>query len=122
MFFGASRVWPTPRRCRHGFNRIARDRAWRVLRKRQPNCRPLAEDDLIDDGDSAFSTQDAARIHAGLDALPPEQREVLVLRFLEEMTYEDIARIVGCQLGTVRSRIHYAKRALRRALEKEPLK
>jgi RNA polymerase sigma-70 factor (ECF subfamily) len=102
--------------------RIARDRSWRVLRKRRPTHRPLAEDDLIDDGDSVFSLEEAARIHTGLDVLPPEQREVLVLRFLEEMTYEDIARIVDCQLGTVRSRIHYAKRALRRALEKEPLK
>jgi RNA polymerase sigma-70 factor (ECF subfamily) len=36
------------------------------------------------------------------------------------MTYEEIAGVVGCQLGTVRSRIHYGKRALRRALEKEP--
>jgi RNA polymerase sigma-70 factor (ECF subfamily) len=34
------------------------------------------------------------------------------------MTYEDIARVVGCPPGTVRSRIHYAKRALRRLLER----
>jgi RNA polymerase sigma-70 factor (ECF subfamily) len=44
---------------------------------------------------------------------------VLVLRFLEEMTYEQIASVVGCQLGTVRSRIHYGKQALRRALEQD---
>jgi RNA polymerase sigma-70 factor (ECF subfamily) len=58
------------------------------------------------------------RIHAALDELPPEQREVLVLRFLEEMSYEEIARVVGCQLGTVRSRIFYGKRALRQVLER----
>ena len=52
-----------------------------------------------------------------MDLLGPEHREVLVLRFLEEMSYEDIARVAGCELGTVRSRLHYAKRALRRALE-----
>jgi RNA polymerase sigma-70 factor (ECF subfamily) len=34
------------------------------------------------------------------------------------MTYDDIARVTGCQLGTVRSRLHYAKRALRRVLER----
>jgi RNA polymerase sigma-70 factor (ECF subfamily) len=99
--------------------RIARDRAWRVLRKRRPNDRPLVEDDLAEDDDNGFAAEDAERIHAGLDRLAPEHREVLVLRFLEGMTYEAIAGVVGCQLGTVRSRIHYAKRALRRALEQE---
>jgi RNA polymerase sigma-70 factor (ECF subfamily) len=99
--------------------RIARDRVWRTFRKRRPKQRPLVEEDVIDDGDAGFSSEDAQGIHAALDTLASEHREVLVLRFLEEMTYEDIAHVVGCQLGTVRSRIHYAKRALRRALEQE---
>jgi RNA polymerase sigma-70 factor (ECF subfamily) len=100
--------------------RIARDRAWRILRRKHRHCRPLMECDRIDDYDAAFSIEEAARVHAGLDTLSPDQREVLVLRFLEELSYEDIARIVGCPVGTVRSRIHYAKGALRRALDKEP--
>jgi len=41
-----------------------------------------------------------------------------VLRFLEEMTYEDIARVVDDPVGTIRSRLHYAKRALRGILER----
>jgi RNA polymerase sigma-70 factor (ECF subfamily) len=40
-----------------------------------------------------------------------------VLRYIEAMSYEDIAKVAGCPLGTVRSRLHHAKRALRRALE-----
>ena len=45
-----------------------------------------------------------------------------MLRFLEDMSYGEIARVVGCQLGTVRSRIHYGKQALKSALTKdEPL-
>jgi RNA polymerase sigma-70 factor (ECF subfamily) len=100
--------------------RVARARAFRALRRRRPPHRPLAEADLADgaadEGD--FSPDDAARIHAALDGLAPEHRGVLVLRFLEDMTYEDIARVAGCRLGTVRSRLHYAKRALRRALER----
>jgi RNA polymerase sigma-70 factor (ECF subfamily) len=100
--------------------RIARDRAWRMLRGKQRNSRPLMESDWIDVNDTTFPIEEAARVHAGLGALPPDQREVLVLRFLEELSYEDIARIVGCPVGTVRSRIHYAKGALRRALDKEP--
>jgi RNA polymerase sigma-70 factor (ECF subfamily) len=100
--------------------RIARDRAFGRLRKSHHDPQPLDEANVVDlaaaDEDD-FSPEDAQRIHAALDSLPPEQREVLVLRFLEEMNYEDIARVVGCQLGTVRSRIHYGKRALRRALK-----
>ena len=98
--------------------RLARDRAFRDLRARRSYL-PLKELDFIEEagGTNDFSTEDAARIHHALDALLPEHREVLVLRFIESMTYEQIAGIVGCQLGTVRSRLHYAKRALRRVIE-----
>ena len=98
--------------------RIARDRAFRTVRQ-QRNHRPLVEADIPTVGDDGeeFSAADAEAIHLALDTLPPEHREVLVLRFLEEMSYEDIARVAGCELGTVRSRLHYAKRGLRRALE-----
>jgi RNA polymerase sigma-70 factor, ECF subfamily len=100
--------------------RIARDRAFGRLRKSGRFEQLQDESAVIDaaapnDGD--FSPEDAARIHAALDRLAAEHREVLVLRFLEEMTYDQIARVVGCQLGTVRSRLHYAKQALRRAIE-----
>ncbi len=67
--------------------------------------------------DDSFSADDAARIHAALDGLEPAHREVLVLRFLEELSYEEIGQIVNCPLGTVRSRINYAKIALQRILE-----
>ena len=61
---------------------------------------------------------DGQRIHAALDELTLEHREVLVLRFLEDMAYEDIAAVTGCQMGTVKSRLYYAKRALRGILER----
>jgi RNA polymerase sigma-70 factor (ECF subfamily) len=41
-----------------------------------------------------------------------------VLRFIEDMSYDEVARVAGCPVGTVRSRLHYAKRALRRVLER----
>ena len=66
-----------------------------------------------------FSPDDAARIHAALDRLDQVQREVLVLRFLEDLSYEEISQIVGCPVGTVRSRLHYAKSQLRRLLESD---
>ena len=69
--------------------------------------------------DTAFSAEDAQQIHAALDQLEPTHREVLVLRFLEELSYEEIGQIVDCPLGTVRSRIHYAKTALQRLLRRD---
>lgn len=57
-----------------------------------------------------------ALLARGIGELPPAQRAVLVLREIEGMTYEEIARTVGCTLGTVMSRLFYARRRLRRAL------
>ena len=74
---------------------------------------------IADKEDESFSAEDAAQIHAALDRLEPVQREVLVLRFLEELSYEEIGEIVECPLGTVRSRIHYAKSALQRILKND---
>jgi RNA polymerase sigma-70 factor (ECF subfamily) len=99
--------------------RVARNRAYGELRRRRPAPRPLDEagqgPGAAEDRDD-FPAEASALIHAGLDRLAPEHREVLVLRFLEAMTYDEIAAVVGVPPGTVRSRIHYAKRALRRVL------
>jgi len=49
--------------------------------------------------------------------LPPEQREILTLRFFGECSYEEIARITEVPLGTVKSRIFYAVKACREQLK-----
>jgi RNA polymerase sigma-70 factor (ECF subfamily) len=54
-----------------------------------------------------------------LDQLPPPQRSVLLLHFVEDFSLEEIAAITEAQLGTVKSRMHYAKHALRRLLEEQ---
>ena len=97
--------------------RIARNRAYDSLRRRR-RFEALPDDRTESrDGDDEFTAEDAAAVHQGLDALSHEHREVLLLRFLEEMSYEDIAAVTGCTLGTVKSRIHYAKLLLRREME-----
>jgi RNA polymerase sigma-70 factor (ECF subfamily) len=90
-----------------------------MLDGRRNGRAPMAVADvdwIADKEEDSFSAEDAARIHAALDRLEPAQREVLVLRFLEELSYEEIAEVVECPVGTVRSRIHYAKAALKRML------
>jgi RNA polymerase sigma-70 factor (ECF subfamily) len=52
-----------------------------------------------------------------LNALPLPQRSVLLLHFIEDFSLEQIADITETPLGTVKSRLHYAKRALRALLE-----
>jgi RNA polymerase sigma-70 factor (ECF subfamily) len=63
--------------------------------------------------------ENAEMVHRALDRLSQIHREVLTLRFLEGLELTEIAEIVGCGVGTVKSRLHYAKSALRRILAGE---
>jgi RNA polymerase sigma-70 factor (ECF subfamily) len=99
--------------------RIARDRAFRALRRARVPCQ-LADEAVLaaaEVGDDSFAAEDARRVHAALDRLSPLHRDVLLLRFIEDLPYDDIAQITGCPPGTVKSRIHHAKRLLRQELE-----
>jgi RNA polymerase sigma-70 factor (ECF subfamily) len=105
--------------------RIAHNRAMRELRKRRPHHVPLKGSESFEefeetDDNAHISEVNVARIHAAISQLAPEHREALLLRFMNDMSYEDIASVTGCQIGTVRSRLHYAKCALRRALTVDP--
>jgi len=66
----------------------------------------------------SFAGEDAAAIHAALGEIGVKHREALVLHFLEDLSMAEIAEIVGCSEGTVRSRIFYAKRAMKEILER----
>ena len=68
-------------------------------------------------GVSLESKQVRALLERGIALLPPAQRAVLVLREVEGMSYEEISRTVGCNLGTVMSRLFYARRKLQQVLK-----
>jgi len=59
----------------------------------------------------------AELVHVALRDLSVDHRRVLTLRFLEDMTNDEIAEVVGCSPGTIKSRLHYAKHALRRRIK-----
>jgi RNA polymerase sigma-70 factor (ECF subfamily) len=61
--------------------------------------------------------QQVATLHAAIRALPDEQREALVLQQFNGMSLEDIAALTGVPVETVKSRLRYAMRKLRRQLE-----
>jgi RNA polymerase sigma-70 factor (ECF subfamily) len=53
-----------------------------------------------------------AALHAALRELPHHYRDAVILCDLEERSYEDVARLMGCPVGTVRSRLHRARMLL----------
>ena len=57
------------------------------------------------------------QIDAALLELSPEHRAVIQLREFEGLDYAEIAKAVGCQMGTVMSRLHYARRHLQKLLK-----
>ena len=56
-----------------------------------------------------------------LNRLPIAQRSALLLHFVEDFSLEEIAAVTGAALGTVKSRLHYAKKALKKLMEEEAL-
>jgi RNA polymerase sigma-70 factor (ECF subfamily) len=58
----------------------------------------------------------AERVHALLDRLPQDQREAVILRDIEELTYEEIAELLKVPIGTVKSRINRGRIELARLL------
>lgn len=71
-----------------------------------------------DDAEPTFTDEDIGQLHRGLGRLKPEHREVLTLCFLEGLPQAQIAEILSIRANTVRTRIYYAKQALRREMEK----
>jgi len=68
---------------------------------------------------SSFEPTAIDEMWAALGLLPIERRTVLVLRYYADMSHADIAALVGCPVGTVRTRLHRGLADLRRALPAE---
>lgn len=97
-------------------------------RKRRRNRDKLAQG--VDDPNQVFSAQSSnphsllenKELRIGLEkaiqALPQEQKMVLILRDIEGLSYEEIAESLDIELGTVRSRLHRARIAVKASIEK----
>jgi len=64
----------------------------------------------------ASRREDLAAVEEALTTLPPEQRAALVLRDIEGFSYEEIAQMTAVEIGTVKSRIHRGRVAVRNVL------
>ncbi|WP_116247780.1 RNA polymerase sigma factor [Nocardiopsis sp. FIRDI 009] len=72
--------------------------------------------DVVADGDSLGAVLTTMQVEAGLDGLPPLEREVLVLFHLQDLPLTVCAEVLGVPPGTVKSRLYRARRMLRGVL------
>jgi RNA polymerase sigma-70 factor, ECF subfamily len=91
-----------------------RRRVWRLL--------PLLDDVATvlpasnDSLDELLRSERGERVRAAVDRLSPDLRMVVVLRYTEGMSYDEIAEVLGCSTGTVASRLNRAHKKLERRL------
>lgn len=64
-----------------------------------------------------LSSELGEQIQRAIDLLPDYHKSVFVLYEIEGLSYKEIAEVVGCSIGTVMSRLHYARKKLRTMLE-----
>jgi RNA polymerase sigma-70 factor (ECF subfamily) len=68
--------------------------------------------------DSAQQKQEAELLHRALLQIPEEKREVLILSRFQDMKYEEIAQLLGCEVNTVKVKVHRALQELREVFRK----
>ncbi len=96
-----------------------------VQRWRKPRPDEVSIDDCEEDYRDASAGPEEILIRKEQEAefmriveqLAPAHRSVLLLHFIEEFSLEEIAAVTGTQVGTVKSRLHYAKKAFKKLLE-----
>lgn len=111
---GAFRVW---------LYRIAHDRVVTYIRREimDSDAREQLAVDAIETQrwNDLDLLENAELVHFALNKLSVIHREIMTLRFLEEMDVKEIARVMECSEGTAKSRLHYAKNAMRRIIAEE---
>jgi len=90
-------------------------RGW--YRERQKRPLALPDDDQVVASSPEEESADDAQIAWGLSRLSESHRVILVLRYFEKLSYEEVAQFLDIPIGTAMSRIHRAHRALKDILE-----
>ena len=82
------------------------------------DTQPWVPLDTVTPEQEVLRTEQTEILHVALGKLKESYRTILVLRELRELSYEEIAQILNCTLGRVKSRLHEARKALRQELER----
>ena len=67
--------------------------------------------------EAAVLSEQRDEVAKALLRLPPEQREILTLRYVDGLSYEQLARVMSLGMGTVKSKLWRAKKALKNILQ-----
>lgn len=94
-------------------DRLRRSVPWQALPEEHAEL--AADEPTPDEAVASRQVDDAVR--AALDTLPPEQREVVVLAYIEGLSHSEIAQRLKTPIGTVKSRMRIAYQKVRAALE-----
>ena len=102
---------------------IAHHKVLDHLRRRGSHPTEELDERLPDDASPNIETrlsaeQDFSHLHDCMQELSPVQRQVLELTFFDECSYPEVARIMGCPHGTVKTRVFHARKLLRDCLER----
>lgn len=108
-----------PRRFRVWIYQVARNVAMDHLRHRYGRPAPLVDDPPVDAPDPLERFDDLEQVHHGLSRLCLADRDVLTLFFLDDLSIDETAEVLGIPPGTVKSRLFKAKRSLRAVIEQE---
>lgn len=109
------------------FNRILLRTCWHMMKKENKIKAASSEAEYLSefDGDAIRSLHDKIEsnqinsvIRKAVNRLKPSMRSIIVLFYYNDFTISEIARVTGCLQGTVKSRLHYAKRVLEKELKK----
>ncbi len=84
-----------------------------------PSLEMKLSDEAMPPDEQAELSELENTVYSEMGKLPDLYREALVLRNIEQLSYEEIARILDCKLGTIKSRIARAREELRKRLEVE---
>lgn len=99
--------------------RAARNAAISQLRKQAVRGNVPIESPILVEAEDGVNAEQLARMNAAINALPPEQREVVLLKTYEELTFRQIANITGCSLATAASRYRYGLEKLRILMQED---
>jgi len=97
---------------------IARNARLDHLRKRRPETSwEPGMSPAIEPADTAQQSQEAVLLHRALMQISEDKREVLVLSRFQDLKYEEIAQMLGCEVNTVKTRVHRALQDLRQVYQ-----
>jgi RNA polymerase sigma factor (sigma-70 family) len=92
---------------------IARNARFDAARKAKPETPMLTEPAAPMPADPAQQKQEVMLLQRALMQLPEDKREILILSRFQELKYEEVARLMGCEVGAVKVRVHRALQQLR---------